>query len=243
MSNSKQTVQVNKIKQLIDLNGDKTNFDLSFQVRSSNNEPFDALVVSQTQLDSGADLDYKNVTNGFISGNIVSDKNVYQNYFLLLKSNNPVQCEVELSIKEIQPVLVQPPPSIPEQVLISEKQRQLNAFENNKTQNLFSWKNIITAIIIIGGVIILYYLYFQGSNSSIKSNSIINDVSSKPIIDSGELLQVSDIPVNNEILNIDNLMDSGSSGGASLTNEVLIDPPVTNFNQHLFNRLNNVKMW
>ena len=241
MSNSKQTVQVNKIKQLIDLNGDKTNFDLTFQVRSTNNEPFEALVVSQSQLDSGADLEYKNVTNGFISGNIVSDKNVYQNYFLLLKSENPIQCEVDLSIKEIQPALIQPPPSIPQQVLMSEEQRQqLNPLKNDNKQSLFSWKNIITALIIIGGVIILYYLYFQGPSTTSTSN--INNTIIEPTIDVGEIMQVNDIPANNDILNIDNLIDSGSSGD-SLSNEVSVEVPVTNFNQHLFNRLNNVKMW
>ena len=89
MSNTKKTTHVlGKIKQLIDLNGDSINFNLNFKVQSKDNSPFHVLVVDQDTLDNTPSLEYKEA-KGSISGNIVADKNKYQNYYLILKSDNP----------------------------------------------------------------------------------------------------------------------------------------------------------
>ena len=100
MSNVKN-IKLTPIKQLIDLNGDKVNFDLNFNVTSANKVPFDALVVTQKMLDSESPLEYKKVKEGTINGNIVSDKGVYDNYLLLLKSDTPVECQITIDIKDI----------------------------------------------------------------------------------------------------------------------------------------------
>ena len=50
--NSVRTYTLDKIRQLIDLNGDSTNFDISFKVTSRNGEVFDIVVVDQTTLDT-----------------------------------------------------------------------------------------------------------------------------------------------------------------------------------------------
>jgi len=100
MSNVKN-IKLTPIKQLIDLNGDKVNFDLTFNATSANKVPFDALVVTQKMLDSETPLEYKKVTEGTINGNIVSDKGVYDNYLLLLKSDTPVDCQITIDIKDI----------------------------------------------------------------------------------------------------------------------------------------------
>ena len=72
-----------KIKQLIDLNENVVNFELNFKITAKNGESFFAAVTTQETLDSGDQLEYQTV-NGTISGNIVSDENIYKNYFLLL---------------------------------------------------------------------------------------------------------------------------------------------------------------
>lgn len=92
---------VTQIKQLIDLNQNKTNFNLDFEVKSVDGSPFQALVVSEANLNTGNELEYKNVTEGFITGNILNDKGVYQNYFLLLKAETPTKCEVTLDLKDV----------------------------------------------------------------------------------------------------------------------------------------------
>ena len=100
MPTSKKTYTLGPMKQLIDLNGDITNFDLTFTVTSQDGSPFELLVVDQTTLDSNPSLEYKNA-EGTMSGNIVSDKGVYQNYFLILKSDTENKCDVTIEIEKI----------------------------------------------------------------------------------------------------------------------------------------------
>jgi len=147
MSETK-TLTLTKGKQLIDLNGRLTNFDLTFQAKSLDNSPFDVVVVDQSTLDNNNNLEFKRAT-GTISGNIVSDNNVYQNYFLCLKSENPCQIEVLIDKKEIQPRPQQP-----------QMQLQQSQFAN-KSESLekSNWKMIYIAIVVIVGAGVLYYLY------------------------------------------------------------------------------------
>jgi hypothetical protein len=101
MSENTRTYKVNKFKQLIELNDNKTNFDVSFDVKSKDGSPFKALVISEADLNSGNPLDYQEVHDGNISGNIVNDKGVFQTYFLLLKAENEIECDVTIYVKEI----------------------------------------------------------------------------------------------------------------------------------------------
>ena len=102
MSRIQNRYNVNQIKQLIDLNKNKTNFELNFEVKSIDDSPFKALVISEANLNSGNPLEYKDVNEGHITGNIINDKGVYQNYFLLLKSDAPTECDVTIDIKDVQ---------------------------------------------------------------------------------------------------------------------------------------------
>jgi len=111
MSLIKKNYSVTKTKQLIDLNGETVNFKLTFDIKSKNNEPYQVVVVNENNLQSEDDFkfEYKLVNNGIISGEIVADSDVYQNYYLLIKSDNPCECEVTLKIEDILPK-PQPPP-------------------------------------------------------------------------------------------------------------------------------------
>lgn len=91
---------ISSIKQLIDLNGRVVNFHLTFTVKSLSNEPFDALVVTQEMLDSNAPLNYQRA-EGEISGQIKNDNNVYNSYFLCLKSDKTQEVEVKTTMEEV----------------------------------------------------------------------------------------------------------------------------------------------
>jgi hypothetical protein len=82
MSTFQKEYLLNKVKQLIDLNGDSVNFRIKFAVKSKNGEPFELTVADQTTLDNN-NLVYEKVTNGQRSGEVFQDKNVYQNFFLV----------------------------------------------------------------------------------------------------------------------------------------------------------------
>jgi len=158
---SQKTYTVNNQRQLVDLNGDSKNFDLTFTCTSKDGAPFEVLVVDQTTLDSTPTLQYKKA-NGTISGNIVADKNVYQNYFLVLKADKPCEVTVKTIKKDIQPKVIpqtqrpvtqapppRPPPLKPPQKPSSSK-----------------WKIIAIAIVVLCGGALLYYFYTQSKKKS-----------------------------------------------------------------------------
>lgn len=161
-------------KQLIDLNGASTNFDLTFTATSAENAEFHALVVDQNTLDKipHENLEFKRAS-GSISGNIVSDKNIYQNYFLCLKSDKPCDVEVVINKKEIQPKQ-----SDPQNYHQNHPQNHSQNYHQNHNPNHSqkvgataprvkhveqssskNWKLIFIIIVIIIGGGLCYYMY------------------------------------------------------------------------------------
>ena len=157
---SQKTYTVNRHRQLVDLNGDSKNFDLTFTCTSKDGAPFEILVVDQATLDSTPTLQYKKA-NGTISGNIVADKNVYQNYFLVLKADNPCQVTVKTIKKEIKPNLPTPRRHASAQAPQLQRPPSLKPPTRPKKSN---WKIIAIAVIVLGGGALLYYFYTQNKN-------------------------------------------------------------------------------
>ena len=127
---------ISSIKQLIDLNGSRVNFHLTFQVKSVTNEPFDALVVTQEMLDSNSPLNYQRA-EGDISGQIKNDNNVYNSYFLCVKSDKAMEIEVTVNITDVPPVVTQPTPTTADMIHprtprppVPQQQQQRDNFED-----------------------------------------------------------------------------------------------------------------
>ena len=168
MSNNTKTYSLSKMKQLIDLNGDITNFDLTFTATSKDGCVFDALVVDQTTLDSNPSLEYKKA-EGTISGTIVSDKGVYQNYFLLLKSDTPCECIVSIELKEISK-RSSPPPS---------QQNKKQSVLQVQPKSSINWKLII--IVVIACCILVWFFYGKKPETVILESPSIVDTLVSPI--------------------------------------------------------------
>ncbi len=160
---SQKTYTVNKHRQLVDLNGDSKNFDLTFTCTSKGGAPFEVLVVDQATLDSTPTLQYKKA-NGTISGNIVADKNVYQNYFLVLKADSPCEVTVKTVKKDIPPNL--PPTPQPRRPPVPTQRPSLKPPTRPGKSN---WKIIALVLVVLGGGALLYYFYSQ--NKKTKSSS------------------------------------------------------------------------
>lgn len=150
---SKQTYSVNDIKQLIDLNGDSTNFECNFKIISQNKEPFFMVVVDQTTLDTTPELEYQYADKGEISGTLSQNENVYQNFFIVLRSDKPCMCEVEID-KKVLPMKIIPKP--------------IQEIKSIDYKNFFY---IGIAIIAICVVLYFGYNYFKKKNNS-KSSSV-----------------------------------------------------------------------
>lgn len=93
-------LSVNNIKQLVDINGDVTNFTAKFTVTSLEGKNFQMTVADQNMLDSDDPLQYKEV-KGSISGTISSDKNIYTNYYIAVKAAEPTQIKINVELKEM----------------------------------------------------------------------------------------------------------------------------------------------
>lgn len=167
-------INLTNLQQLIDLNQDLTNFKLEFKILSENNTPFNAVVASQAKLDSGEPLEFKNVENGSISGNIIADNGIKQNYYLVLKSEVPTKCKLEINIEEIP---------------MNEKYNQEQEMNNNKEfekymhahgaksveTSFFSSKTFLFLSILVGALVIYYLFYVKQNNIGVNTSTSINN--------------------------------------------------------------------
>ena len=168
---SQKTYAVNKRRQLVDLNGDSINFDLTFTCTSKDSAPFEVLVVDQTTLDSTPTLQYKKA-NGTISGNIVADKNVYQNYFLILKADKPCEVTVKTIKKEISPNLPKPRGVTPRPPV------QQYPLKSPTCPVKSKFKIIALVVVVLGGAGLLYHFYTQSKKD--KTSTVPSVVPTSP---------------------------------------------------------------
>jgi hypothetical protein len=167
MPKTQKMYTLGKIKQLVDLNEDITNFDLTFSVTSQAGEEFDAVVVNQTRLDNDENIQYEKAP-GTISGRISNDKGVYQNYFLLLKSEAPLQVDVVIDLNEIPKSVETVNQSIPP-LIPPRKQSSIN------------WKTMLIFIVMVGGLAMLYYYYTNNKKIPEISQSPLPSLHASPI--------------------------------------------------------------
>ena len=196
-----QKYKVTSQKRLVDLNGTSVNFNLNFIAQSTNGEPFEVLVVDQATLDSENDLKYKKALEGKINGNVVADKNIYQNYFLILRADQ--DCEVTLQIdKKELPLMEQhnnpPPVENPTQQYVQQpplehlhhQQMPPMTAEKSKPKSNFKFYLIILAVGL--GLGILYYFYNKSNNT--ESVSEIPDIVNGTPASTGESTHTSPTP-------------------------------------------------
>lgn len=131
---------VTPMNQLINLNQNLTNFDLEVKVTSQNSKPFQVFVADQNTLDSGK-IEYATADQGFITINLKNDNNVHQSYFLVLRSDEPCRCQVEIKKQEI-------PAAIPVK----------NSSEIKQSINWFKIILVILGILIAGYLIYRFFL-------------------------------------------------------------------------------------
>ena len=164
--------KVTPIHQMIDLNGDAKNFRIKFTCRAQNEStPFEVLVMTQAQLDNpeSKNLNFKKV-NGSITGEINADKNMYQNYILLIRAPEDTEIEVVSDFQRL-PDNIQPPPQRPSQPQSQSQSQHQHSHphqqpSNTKSSGLTnqsskkSFLNSSTFLWIVVGIIGLFLIYF-----------------------------------------------------------------------------------
>jgi len=175
--NENKMVKLTKYMQLIDLNKELTNFDINFSVKERSGKSFQLAVVDQTTLDSGSDIQYETI-NGETSANLISNKDVYQNYFLCLKTieNKSDNVVVDININGRE---------IPAETVTNTTQ---NTTQNTTPQIVKTetgvvvflkknWKFIVAVIVLIAIGVFVYDYYFNKS-------STVNDNSTPKLLES-----------------------------------------------------------
>ena len=189
---------LSSVQQLFELNPQNyENFQSNFSVKSLTNEPFWGLVVDQTTLDSGSQLEFKSADVGFFSGEIVQDTDNNSNWYLVLKSIKPNNVIVDIQTQPIYPKQnqtdnsrenyeQQPAPTI------------LTTQKNTSTQNdsSINWMNILLYVLVTGIVLVILYFvmkkYFWKQKTVDKSidpsiQNLIPTPEIKPMIASSKL--------------------------------------------------------
>jgi len=153
-------------KQLVDLNEDKTLFDIEVTVTAEDpNEQFEAVILNQTELDSG-EVNYQ-VHQGGMEARLVNDKNLYQNYFLCMRGTKGKKVNIEIKHNP-------PPPEAVEEEYIEEKYEEESEIlpiplpplpPKKKESSIFSLRSLFIVVIIVGIGIGLYFLWKGGKQS------------------------------------------------------------------------------
>jgi len=172
-------------KQLVDLNEDRTLFDIEVSVTAEDpTEQFEAVILNQTELDSG-EVNYQ-VHQGAMEARLVNDKNMYQNYFLCVRGTTGKK--VNIVIKHNPP-----PPEAIEEEAFTEQEEYMDESEiipiplpplppKKAETSIFSLRSLFIVIIIVGIGIGLYFLWKGGKTiegttlPTTQSSSIIPDI-------------------------------------------------------------------
>lgn len=157
----KKKLLLSKIRQLIDLNGNSVNFEVDYRVVSDSKKPFEIAIVSQTQLDRMPVLPYKKV-NGVDQGTFSYNKGEYQNYFMVLKSDQGNSVNIEINKKELKSQPNNFPPQYP---------REPTSPSSSSSSPSSSWKIwAIIGVVIVGGGIIAWLYFSQKKKDKDKGN-------------------------------------------------------------------------
>lgn len=159
--NRVESYNVSNIKQMVGLNYELVYFKCAFRLQSSNNIPFEMALVSQEMLDEGKPIEYRNVQEGYIEGDVTADKGPYQQYFLILKSQQPTVIQAEFQLQGIDA-----PEGVVTQTGPNGQTRQ-----QSYQLNITDYKQMLMNIgLAVGAVSIFFIVFFYIRKSRKNSN-------------------------------------------------------------------------
>lgn len=169
-------ITIGSTKQLIDLNQDLVNFDLTVKVATVNpTDEFQGVIVTQNDLDNDDELSYRNF-KGSMQARVTADKGVYQNHFLVLRSSKPVNSRLKVEYGPVPKTRTPPPPPMP----LTESPPDNIKITTQKTKTYFTTWN---ALIILGVILLGVFLYYTWTKKSTISGSF--SLENKPLNTNG----------------------------------------------------------
>lgn len=185
MSTETSQIEITQRHQLIDLNKKLVNFKLDFNVRSLQEKEFDAVVMCQSEINNYDKLENIEMKKapGKIGGTIVADNNKYENYFIILKSNEPQMIEISKTIEEI-------PPKVEEEIIQATPVKEDFQKEKPIYMKRGFWVFLLICVLCIG----FYFKDYIFRKKSLPDTMKINEEQTTPMFDipkteAGNLIQ------------------------------------------------------
>ena len=174
MSPETSQVEITQRHQLIDLNKKLVNFKLDFNVKSFDEKEFDAVVMCQSEINNYDKLENIEMKKapGKIGGTIIADNNKYENYFIILKSNEPQMVEISTNIEEI-------PPKIEEEIVQASSIKE--DFQNEKPiyRKRGFWVFLLICVLCLG----FYFKDYIFQKKSVEKTVFNQEEPVKPMFD------------------------------------------------------------
>jgi len=180
-----QTEIITNTTKIIQLNDpDDINHHTELMVMPKSNSSYKYLILDQNELDKSEHINSKLLDppeNGIISAEIKHLKNIPMNYYLLLKTPNKQQCEVDINITKTRlPLIEKKEPPVhtlnktPDKTKYRDSSRKtIEKYENS----MFKGKNWFKIIIIIVAILVLIFLFNFFSK---KQKNVAHSVSNSP---------------------------------------------------------------
>jgi hypothetical protein len=167
----KEVVQLDKKRTLVDINKTAVNFQAEIIVVG---KEFYCLICSQTDLDNSSEFPYKKYSGNFRQS-IKVDDNVFQNYYLMMKADEPQNVQVMIRLhplpkKQPSPQPPQPPqplqqvppqplqqvPPQPLQQVPPQPQQQPEYIDQSVFSKSGIWKKVFWAAVILLALYLIY---------------------------------------------------------------------------------------
>jgi len=162
-----QTYKISEIPQLIELNGDILNFELSTRVKSRENLPFYAAITTQTNIDNGIEFDYKYAEGGEFIATFSSETGNNHVYYLVLKTDAPSIVDVENTIKNLY---------------VQNTQQATAPSDTQKDSEITDKKKFILFIllVLVGAGLYYYFMVYkkeEGKSDTAPSTQVSTEIS------------------------------------------------------------------
>lgn len=148
MSQTTKTLTLDKVRQLVDLNGELTNFVARFIITPKTDAPYEYTIASQTMLDNSETLNFL-PAKGPVQKEFSIEEDLYQNHFLVLKSNSPHEVDIIIQREALPSKVVANPAATAQAVVVAPQPVEPPFYKQTWFQLL-----MVCAAIAVG-----YYLY------------------------------------------------------------------------------------
>lgn len=171
MSQITKTLTLDKVRQLVDLNGELTNFVARFIITPKTDAPYEYTIASQTMLDNAETLNFL-PAKGPVQKEFTIEEDLYQNHFLVLRSTSPHEVDVIVQRQPLPTKVVPNEAAAAQAVVVAPPQVEPPFYKQ-------LWFQLAMACLAAAAVYYIYSKYFSKKTEKTESAPIVDPVAKK----------------------------------------------------------------